>query len=46
MIKLALAAAFLAVFGLIGWALIVYLIKAFPEKENKQQNQNNKTNEP
>jgi hypothetical protein len=45
MIKLALAIAFLTVFGLIGLAVILVLTKYFNElKDNKNDNNNNLNN--
>lgn len=40
MIKLALAIAFLAVFGLIGFAVILVLTKYFDKKINNDNNNN------
>ena len=40
MIRLALAVGFLAVFGLVAYALLLLLTNHFSNKNNKDQNQN------
>ena len=43
MIKLAYAIAFLAVFGVVAYAVILLLTDYFKKKENNQQNNNKST---